>query len=81
MLALSDAFAKPVTGAGVSVEGDMSHAGMAPVFYQSKEVEPGRYRSDIKFSMPGDWTILLHVTLADGTKVERQIEVPGVAAN
>lgn len=81
MLSLSDSSAKPVTGATLSVEGNMTHAGMAPVFYASKEVQPGRYRSEVAFSMPGDWAILVHVTLPDGIKLERQIDVPGVAAN
>jgi YtkA-like len=81
MLTLSDSSTKPATGAGIVIEADMSHAGMAPVFSESKEVEPGRYRGNLMFSMPGDWVILLHITLAGGVKVERQIDVPRVAAH
>lgn len=80
-LSLSDPSAKPVSGAQISIEGDMSHPGMAPVFFSSAETEPGHYRSSLKLSMPGDWTILLHIRLADGTNVERQVEVPGVLPN
>jgi hypothetical protein len=80
MLTLTDASAKPVSGATILIEGNMSHAGMAPVFGGSTEVTPGHYRGNLAFSMAGDWVVLLHMKLADGTKVERQIEVNGVRA-
>lgn len=72
---------KPVIGAHVQVEADMTHAGMAPQFAQAKELGSGRYRADIEFSMAGDWVILLHATLPGGRKLERQIDVRGVRAN
>jgi YtkA-like len=78
---MSDASSNPVTGASVELEGDMSHAGMSPVFGQAKEEQPGDYRGRLEFSMAGDWTILLHVRLANGQRLERQIEVKGVRAN
>jgi succinate-acetate transporter protein len=81
MLDLSDLSAKPVSGAGIVLEAVMTHAGMASVFGGSTEVAPGRYSGNLAFSMPGDWVVLLHMKLADGTKVERQIEVKGVRAN
>jgi succinate-acetate transporter protein len=81
MLTLSDLSAKPVSGANIALEGDMTHAGMAPVFGGSTEMEPGRYRGALAFSMAGDWVVLVHVTLANGVKVERQIDVKGVRAN
>jgi hypothetical protein len=31
--------------------------------------------------MAGAWAVLLHITLPDGTKLERQMEVKGVRAN
>ena len=58
----------PVRGAGIALEGDMSHPGMAPVFGEARETEPGRYTGHLSFYMAGDWTILLHVTLANGEK-------------
>lgn len=81
MLDLADLSAKPVSGASIVLEAVMSHAGMAPVFGGSTEVAPGRYSGNLAFSMAGDWVVLLHMKLADGTKVERQIEVKGVRAN
>jgi hypothetical protein len=78
---LADAASSGIIGAHVTVEADMSHPGMAPVFADAKEVEPGRYQSHLTFAMAGDWVILLHITLPGGQKLERQIDVRGVRAN
>jgi hypothetical protein len=78
VLKLSDASGKPVSGAHIAIETDMSHAGMSPEFTEATEAESGRYRARIEFQMAGDWVILLHVTLPGGTKFERQIDVRGV---
>jgi hypothetical protein len=68
----------PLTGAHVSLEGDMTHAGMAPVFGDAKEISPGQYQGRLTLNMGGDWVVLLHITLPGGRKVERQINVSGV---
>jgi hypothetical protein len=78
---LSDAKGKPVSGAQVSLEGDMSHAGMGPTFGQAKEISPGHYQGTLQFGMAGDWVVLTHVILADGRKFEQQMDVNGVQAN
>ena len=78
---LADADGKPITGARVAIEADMSHAGMSPIFGEAKEADPGRYRAQVEFPMAGDWVTLLHVTLPGGKKLERQIEVSGVRTN
>lgn len=70
---------KPVTGAHVRLEGTMSHAGMSPVFADTLERAPGEYRANMELSMAGDWIVLVHLTLRDGTKLERQFEIKGVA--
>jgi hypothetical protein len=80
-LRVADGAAKPVTGAHIAVEADMTHPGMAPVFGEAKEIEPGRYQTTLTFQMAGDWVILLHITLSNGQKVERQFDVPGVQPN
>jgi hypothetical protein len=77
-LTLTETDGKPVNGARVSLEGDMTHAGMRPVFGEAGEFEPGRYRAHLEFTMGGDWVILIHLTLPDGRKVERQFDVKGV---
>lgn len=81
VVGVADSSGSPVRGANIAIEGVMSHAGMAPVFGPSKELAPGRYTGHLTFSMAGDWTILLHVTLADGTKLERQMDITRVRAN
>ena len=78
-LRLTSASRKPVIGARVRLEGNMSHAGMSPAFADTLEVVPGEYRADMELSMAGDWTILVHLTLPDGVKLERQFEIKGVA--
>jgi hypothetical protein len=72
---------KPVSGARVTLEGNMTHAGMTPVFAEAKEVEPGRYRATLEFTMAGDWVVLVHAALPDGRKIERQFDVKGVRAD
>lgn len=69
---------KPVTGARIRLEGNMSHAGMAPVFADASEIEPGRYQSTMEFSMAGDWYVVAHVTLPDRSKLDRQFDLKGI---
>ena len=78
---LRDVAGGPVPGARITLEADMSHPGMAPVFGEVRQVAPGQYRGSLEFAMPGDWVVLIHVTLPDGRKLERQVSVPGVPAN
>jgi hypothetical protein len=80
-LKLTDATARPVTGAHIAIEADMTHAGMAPGFGEARETGPGRYQSPLTLPMAGDWVILLHVTLANGQKLERQFDVSHVQPN
>ena len=80
-LKLANAGGKPITGAKIAIEANMSHAGMSPLFVDALEQPPGRYQAIVKFPMAGDWILLLHITLPGGKKVERQIEVRGVRPN
>lgn len=75
------ASSKPLSGARVRLEGNMTHAGMTPVFAEALEAEPGRYRATLEFTMGGDWVVILHAALPDGRKVERQFDVKGVRAD
>ena len=69
---------KPLVRAHISLEGNMTHAGMAPVFSDAKEVSPGQYQGQMTLNMGGDWVVLLHITMPDGKLVEKQIAVNGV---
>ena len=77
-LKLTDKNGAAVSGARVDLEGNMSHAGMSPVNSEAKEVETGKYRGTLQLTMAGDWIVLVHITLADGQKLQRQIELSGV---
>jgi len=77
-LRVADASGRPLSGARVSLEGNMLHAGMRPVFGEASESEPGRYRAPLEFTMGGDWVIHVRLTLPDGRKIERQFDVRGV---
>jgi hypothetical protein len=77
-LRLSDASGTPLKGVQVRLEANMSHPGMRPIFSEAKEAEPGRYEAPIEITMGGDWIILVHITLPEGRKLQRQFEIKGV---
>jgi hypothetical protein len=77
-LNLADAAGKPINGARIDLEGNMSHAGMRPVFSEAREVGSGRYEAVLEFTMRGDWIILVHITLPDGRRVKKQLSINGV---
>jgi len=77
---VADATGAPITDAQVAIEGNMNHAGMAPVFVDAVSDDAdgtadGIYELPFQFTMLGDWIITVDVTLADGTAVTRDIEV------
>ena len=78
-LGLTDSSGKPITRAGLSLEGYMSHAGMKPVSASVVESEPGRYVSVIDLSMAGDWVFIVHIQLPGQGSVDRQFEIKGVS--
>ncbi len=67
LISLSDSAGAPVEGAEVHVDGNMTHAGMAPVFGTAQEEGDGMYViPGFRFTMAGDWILTVRVTLADG---------------
>jgi len=76
---LADGSGRPIAGASVGVEGNMNHAGMVPSIASTEEVEPGRHRGTLELTMGGDWVLLLDIRLADGTRLERRVDLPAVA--
>lgn len=78
---LTDAANRPINMARIELEGHMTHAGMSPVFGAATELEPGRYQAPLEFTMAGDWIILLHIALPDGTESESEFAVRGVGLN
>ena len=69
-----------ISGATVTVEADMSHPGMSPVFTDARELPDGHYHAQLQLGMAGDWVVILHIVLPDGQSLERQVDVKGVRA-
>jgi periplasmic copper chaperone A len=70
----------PITDATIALEGNMTHAGMAPVIAAPVHDDDdgagdGIYVVPFQFSMLGDWIITVAVELADGTRATRNINV------
>jgi hypothetical protein len=78
LVTLAGAAGQPLGGALVELEGNMTHAGMVPVLAPAVEIEPGRYRAELEFTMGGDWFILVRAQLADGRSLEEKVDVPAV---
>jgi hypothetical protein len=69
----------PIGGASLEVEGTMTHAGMTPVFATPTDQGAGNYRVDqFRFTMAGDWLIIVRATLPDGGKIQRTFPANGV---
>jgi YtkA-like len=51
---------KPVTGATVSVENTMTHAGMIPITRPAQEIADGKYQvQQLEFQMAGDYVLTM----------------------
>ncbi|MEZ4734925.1 MAG: copper chaperone PCu(A)C [Caldilineaceae bacterium] len=77
---LRNAAQEPITDATVSLEGNMNHAGMAPVFAEpvtdgDDGTIDGIYQAPFQFSMLGDWIITITVEQADGSQTTRDVHV------
>ena len=68
----------PVGGARLQLEGHMSHPGMTPVIVSVAERRPGEYEAQLRFSMAGDWVLVLTGELAGGARVTKKLDVVGV---
>jgi hypothetical protein len=78
-LLLRDGSGQPVRGARITVEGNMSHPGMAPIVTSAEEQDAGRYATRMAMTMAGDWVLFATITLPDGRVVQRQRQLPGVS--
>lgn len=70
----------PLTDATVTLEGNMNHAGMAPMIGEPVQdsadgASDGVYTIPFRFSMLGDWIITVKVALADGTEATKDFNV------
>lgn len=72
---LADAGGAPVEGAHISLKGDMSHAGMAPVLAEASGGAGGLYQASWRWTMAGDWWVTLTATLPDGRTLVRRFDL------
>ena len=72
---LTDEQGQPIDDASLKVEGNMTHAGMVPVFAQAESGPAGRYTVPFEWTMSGDWVVTVVVTLVDGQQFSQQIPV------
>jgi hypothetical protein len=77
-LTLRDRHQQPVTGARLRLEGLMSHPGMAPVMAAIVERGDGTYEAALRFTMAGDWILLVTGELPGGAPLTKRIEIAGV---
>ena len=78
-LQIHDVDGNPVAGATIEVEGTMTHAGMQPVIVTTEALGEGKYATqDFRFTMGGDWVIIVRATLADGTMATQRVALKGV---
>lgn len=77
-LGLADNSGKPITRAGLSLEGYMSHSGMPPVSASVAEAGPGSYIGTMNLTMAGDWVVIVHINLPGQVSLDRQFEIKGV---
>ncbi len=78
-LQVRDIAGNPVSDATILVEGTMTHAGMQPVIVETVSLGEGKYATkDFKFTMGGDWVIIVRATFANGATAEQRIDLKGV---
>ncbi len=74
LVTLTDSNGDPVTNATVSLRGDMTHAGMQPVLREATANENGVYTLPYEWTMAGDWSVEVMVTLPDGTTATQMFD-------
>lgn len=72
---VTDAAGQPVEDAAVTVEGNMTHAGMAPVQAAATGGQGGQYAAPFNWTMAGDWVVTVKVTLPDGRQAQADFPV------
>jgi hypothetical protein len=77
---LADASGQALTGASVSLEGNMNHAGMVPVITDPVADDAdgsadGVYQVPFSFTMQGDWIITVSVHMPNGSTVKKDVNV------
>jgi hypothetical protein len=72
---VTNAAGQPMEDAAVTVEGNMTHAGMAPVLATGQGGADGLYSVPFDWTMAGDWVVTVKVTLPDGRQAQADFPV------
>jgi len=72
---VANAAGQPVEDAAVTVEGNMTHAGMTPVLATGQGGADGLYSVPFNWTMAGDWVVTVKVTLPDGRQAQADFPV------
>jgi hypothetical protein len=75
---LADSRGTPVRAARLRLDAHMTHPGMAPLTSEVVETADGAYQSNVRLSMAGDWVFVVTGELPDGSRLTREVQVPGV---
>ena len=75
VLTLRDGARRPLGGATLQVVGHMSHPGMAPVVATVSERGDGVYQVQLRFTMNGDWILIVSGSLPDGRRLNHRIDI------
>jgi hypothetical protein len=75
LIIVTDGDGRPIDNATLDIEGNMTHAGMTPVFTQATGGENGQYVVPFEWTMGGDWIMTVEVALEDGRTASRQFPV------
>lgn len=69
-LTVTDLDGKPLSNPGtLSVRGDMSHAGMVPIFAEAEEASDGVFSLPFEWTMTGAWIVEASLKLSNGDVV------------
>jgi hypothetical protein len=72
---IKDKQGHPVDAVSVSIEANMSHAGMIPESAAATDGANGEYRLPLNWSMGGAWYVDVKITLRNGEVVRRRFPV------
>lgn len=70
---LKDKDNKPIVDAKISIEANMNHAGMTPIYTQATHDKNGLYKTTLKLNMDGDWILFLTIAKTDTVIIKKEI--------